>query len=154
MTPSPRNTCSTKQRFPKVSGPRHELITLNLHSLDPTRQINNTFSSVLIFANKPSTVLSLAPLMTKATDRSMESEFHLPWLCVLCGQSKAPEVWNDSLEESCLLENTYTLKVQCYQPGVWPGDWASSLSWPGRITAGLRRVKYPNEPSNLTYGTR
>lgn len=52
----PRNTGSTKERFPKVSCPRRELITLNLYSLDPPRQINNALSTVLIFVNKLSTV--------------------------------------------------------------------------------------------------
>lgn len=45
----PRNTCSTKERFPKVSSPRHELITLNFYSLDSPRQINNALPTVLIF---------------------------------------------------------------------------------------------------------
>lgn len=147
----PRSTCSTKQSLPKVSGPRHECITQNLYSLDPPRQINNAFSTVLIFASKLSTVLRLTPIMTKATDKSMESEFCLPWLGMFCSQAKLLRVEMTWRNPACLGTHTL-LRSSVSDPVSGLMTKPIHLADHGVITAVLRRAKYPNEPSSLTYG--
>lgn len=54
---------------------------------------------------------------------------------------------------ACLRTHTL-LRSSASNPGSGLVTEPAHLADRGVITAGLRRVKYPNEPSNLTYGTR